>query len=219
MYDPVLDKVYQLFRKGMEFVHREHIYKFKDYSECVFDTQIESKYWLVGHLQNPQKRGNREIKSVDILASWYGVVIVPLLMNYFGKVKINLYDIDEYTCEIAKFIWKDELDNLVTVHHKDVVFDDLDLQGDAVINCSCEHMFDMSHIVHQYPDALYVLQSNNNRNVKWLHINCVDNLGQLANQADIRNVLCGQSKEVYGQKRMMIIGTHLKDEEKNAARN
>ena len=60
MYDPVLDKVYQLFRKGMGYVHEKHIYKFKDYSECVFDTQIQSKWWLTGHLTNPQKRGNRD---------------------------------------------------------------------------------------------------------------------------------------------------------------
>lgn len=210
MYDPVLDKVYQLFRKGMGYVHEKHIYKFKDYSECVFDTQIQSKWWLTGHLQNPQKRGNRDIRSVDILASWYGIVIVPMLMNYFGQVKINLYDIDEYTCDIANHIWHDEYNGYVKVHHKDVVFDDLDLQGDAVINCSCEHMFDMSHIVHQYPKKLYILQSNNNKNIKWLHINCAEGQGELAQQADLRNVHFGESKEMYGQKRIMIIGEHKK---------
>ncbi len=208
MYDPVLDNVYKLFRKGMGYVHDKHIYKFKDYSECVFDTQIQSKYWLIGHLQNPKKRGNREIKSVDILASWYGIVIVPLLFNAFGKIKINLYDIDEYTIDIAKHIFKDEYDNLVTAHCKDVVFDELDLKGDVVINCSCEHMFDMSHIVHQYPDKLFVLQSNNNRNIKWLHINCAKDQGELADQADLRKIHFGESKEMYGQKRIMIFGEH-----------
>ena len=72
MYDPVLDKVYELFRKGMGYVHEKHIYKFKDYSECIFDTQIQSKWWLVGHLQNKEKRGGRDIRTFDILASWYG---------------------------------------------------------------------------------------------------------------------------------------------------
>ena len=218
MYDPVLDQTYRLFVKGMGYLQKNHIYKFKDYSECIFDTQVQSKWWLTETLAKRESR-DRNVRHISILASWYGIVIVPLLFKRFGRIPIDLYDVDEYTVDIAKHIYKDEYNDMVTVHCKDIVFDDLDLQGNVIINCSCEHMFDMSHIVHQYPDALYVLQSNNNRNVKWLHINCVDDLGQLARQADIRNVLCGQSKEVYGQKRMMIIGTHLKDEEKNAARN
>ena len=211
MYNPVLDETYRLFVKGLGYLQKNHIYKFKDYSECVFDTQVRSKWWLVETLSKPQYRG-REVKRISILASWYGIVIVPLLFEQFGKIPIDLYDVDEYTMDIAKHIYKDEYDNMVTVHCKDVVFDDLDLKGNVIINCSCEHMFDMSHIVHQYPDALYVLQSNNNTNIKWLHINCVDNLNELANQGDIQNVLYGESKFVYGQKRMMIIGTQRKDD-------
>ena len=118
--------------------------------------------------------------------------------------------LDHFTGDNDEFIWKDELDNLVTVHHKDVVFDDLDLQGDAVINCSCEHMFDMSLIVRQYPDKLYIIKRNNNRNIKWLHINCAEDQGVLANQADLRQIHFGESKEMYGQKRIMIIGEHKK---------
>jgi hypothetical protein len=165
---------------------------------------------LVETLAKPESR-DREVKHISILASWYAIVIVPLLFKRFGLIPIDLYDVDEYTVDIAKHIYKDEFDNMVTVHCKDIVFDDLNLKGNVIINCSCEHMFDMSHIVHQYPDALYVLQSNNNRNVKWLHINCVDNLGELANQADIGNVIFGKSKELYGQKRMMIVGTQQKE--------
>ena len=217
MYDPILDETYRLFVKGMGYLQANHIYKFKDYSECIFDTQIRSKWWLAETLSKTKFR-DREVRRISILASWYGIAIVPMLLKHFGQIPIDLYDVDEYTMDIAKHIYKDEFNGMVNVHCKDIVFDDLDLKGNVIINCSCEHMFDMSHIVQQYPDALYVLQSNNNRNVKWLHINCVDNLGELANQADIRNVIYGESKEVYGQKRMMIIGTHIKDE-KDATRD
>ena len=50
MYDPVLDETYRLFVKGMGYLQANHIYKFKDYSECIFDTQIKSKWWLADTL-------------------------------------------------------------------------------------------------------------------------------------------------------------------------
>ena len=38
MVHPSLDEIYRLFRKGLEKVHSDHVYKFKDYAECIFDT-------------------------------------------------------------------------------------------------------------------------------------------------------------------------------------
>ena len=42
-------KVQKLWAKGLGYVADNHIYKYKDYSEAVFDTQIESKEWLCHH--------------------------------------------------------------------------------------------------------------------------------------------------------------------------
>ena len=50
-----------------------------------------------------------------------------------------VYDVDEYTADIARHIYQDDYPQ-VTMHHKDVVFDNLDLKGNVIINCSCEHM-------------------------------------------------------------------------------
>tara|TARA_B100001778_G_C18483307_1_gene581388 strand:+ start:29 stop:631 length:603 start_codon:yes stop_codon:yes gene_type:complete len=199
MVHPSLDEIYRLFRKGLEKVHSDHIYKFKDYAECVFDTQVLSKRWLTDEL------GVFDVKHISILASWYGIVIVPMLVRKFGNIPIDLYDVDEYTMDIAKHIYKDDYPN-VTVNCKDVIFDDVEFKGDTIINCSCEHMYDMADMVNQYRGRRFVLQSNNNRNVKWLHINCVDTAQELIEQADIREVLYKGDTEMYKATRFMVIG-------------
>ena len=62
---------------------------------------------------------DRKIRGIDILASWYGIVIVPMLVNRLGyDIPINLYDVDEYTCDIAEHIYKDDLPQ-VKVHNKE----------------------------------------------------------------------------------------------------
>lgn len=203
MIHPALDEIYSLWHKGLGYVADHHVYKFKDYSECIFDTQIRSKAWLC-HSLNKVK--DREIKHIEILAGWYGIVSIPMLMHQFGRdTKISIYDVDDCTHDICKFVFKN-YEN-VNVYHKDVVFDNLELEGDTIINSSCEHMYDMADLVNANRGKLFVLQSNNNKNVKWLHINCVDNCQELIQQADIKNVLHEESVDIYNSKRIMVIGT------------
>jgi len=203
MIHPALDEIYKLWHRGLGYVADQHVYKFKDFSESIFDTQIQSKSWLVHSLD---KFKDREIKHVEILAGWYGVVSIPMIMYQFGRgVNINIYDVDECTHDISKFMFKN-YEN-VNVYHKDVVFDNLELEGDTIINSSCEHMYDMADLVNANRGKLFVLQSNNNRNVKWLHINCVDSCEELVKQADIKNVLHMEATNIYNNKRMMVIGT------------
>ena len=195
-------QVQKLWADNLGYVADNHIYKFKDYSEAVFDTQIESKEWLCHELNKVVDHNN--FNHVSVLASWYGLVLVPFLYQTFGEINIDLYDVDEYTTDIAKHIWRDY--PLVNVHTADVVFDKIDYKGQVIINTSCEHMMDMKHITKDYKDKLFVLQSNDNRNVKWLHINCVNNKGELAKQAGLTDIKYGGSKKIYEHKRIMVIG-------------
>ena len=196
-------QVQKLWAKGLGYVADKHIYKYKDYSEAVFDTQIESKEWLCHELNKVVDHNN--FNHVSVLASWYGLVIVPFLYQTFGEINIDLYDVDEYTTDIAKHIWKDY--PLVNVHTADVVFDEIDYKGQVVINTSCEHMMDMKHITKDYPDKIFALQSNDNSNVKWLHINCAMNQRELIEQAGLTNILYKGSKMIYEHKRIMVIGS------------
>lgn len=202
MFHPSFNEISELFRKGLEVVHTKHVYKFKDYSECIFDTQIRSKSWLVDNLVDCVNVA--DVKRISVLASWYGIVAVPMLHRKFPEAIIDLYDIDEYTMDISSHIFNDN--DKVNVYCKDVIFDDIELKGDVIINCSCEHMYDMKDIVNQHRGKVFVLQSNDNRNVKWLHINCVDTTEELVKQADIKEVLYEGIIQVHRNNRIMVIG-------------
>jgi len=195
-------QVQKLWADNLGYVADNHIYKFKDYSEAVFDTQIESKEWLCHELNKVVDHNN--FNHVSVLASWYGLVLVPFLYQTFGEINIDLYDVDEYTTDIAKHIWRDY--PLVNVHTADVVFDKIDYKGQVIINTSCEHMMDMKYITKDNKDKLFVLQSNDNRNVKWLHINCANDQGELVKQAGLTDIKYGGSKKIYEHKRIMVIG-------------
>ena len=190
----------------MIYVNDQHVYKFKDYSECIFETQVQSKNWLGERLRGVCEHNKLEIKEIDIAASWYGIVLVPFLRYYLDNVniKFNLYDVDWYTTEIARHIFEDE--DTVTVHTNDVVFDDIEFKGDTFINCSCEHMFDMKELTQQNKDKLFVFQSNDNRNVQWMHINCVDTPEELARQAGIRRIYDQGIRNILRNNRIMVIG-------------
>lgn len=190
----------------MIYVNDQHVYKFKDYSECIFETQVQSKNWLGERLRGVCEHNNLEIKEIDVAASWYGIVLVPFLRYYLNDVniKFNLYDVDWYTTEIARHIFDDE--DTVTVHTNDVVFDDIEFKGDTFINCSCEHMFDMKELTQQNKDKLFVFQSNDNRNVQWMHINCVDTPEELARQAGIRRIYDQGIRNILRNNRIMVIG-------------
>lgn len=199
-YGKVNNLIQELWAKGLGYVADNHVYKFKDYSESVFDTQIESKDWLTYNLY----RCAPDIKHVSVLAGWYGLVLVPFLFRKYGLINVDLYDVDEYTTDIAKHIWSDYPN--VNIYTNDVVFDDIDYKGDVVINTSCEHMMDMKHITQDHNNKLFCLQSNDNANVKWLHINCAMDEQQLIEQSGLTNILYQGSRNIYEHKRIMIIG-------------
>ena len=193
-------EIQRLWVKGLGYVGDKHVYKFKDYSEAVFDTQIISKKWLCKEL----KKVAPETNHISILAGWYGLVSIPFLYQIFGEINIDLYDVDEYTTDIARHIFNDY--SKVNIHTQDVVFDEIDYKGQVVINSSCEHMMDMKLITKDHPGKIFALQSNNNKNVKWLHINCAMDTDELIEQSGLTDIMYAASKKIYDSKRIMVIG-------------
>jgi len=80
---------------------------------------------------------------------------------------------------------------------------------DLVINTSCEHMFPMKkfrELNGGNSNPIYVLQSSNDRQYDD-HINCVDSADELADQAEIVDVMySGEMKLSNGMTRYMVIG-------------
>ena len=194
-------ELYKLFVDGLGYLADNHVYKFKDYSEAIFESQIDGKEWLCQELKKVMVA---DIKHISIMAGWYGLVSVPILYKHFGEINIDLYDVDEYTTDISRHMFRDY--PKVNVHTNDVVFDDIEYKGDVIINTSCEHMMDMRLITEQNKGKVFVLQSNNNKNVKWLHINCVEDTGELVEQSGLTEILFQGAIPLYGFKRVMVIG-------------
>ena len=67
-------------------------------------------------------------------------------------------------------------------------------------------MFDMKELTQLNKDKLFVFQSNDNRNVQWMHINCVDTPEELARQAGIRRIYDQGVRNILRNNRIMIIG-------------
>jgi len=194
-------EIYKLFVDGLGHVADNHVYKFKDYSEAIFESQIDSKEWLCQELK---KVVVMDVKRISIIAGCYGLVSIPILYKHFGEINIDLYDVDEYTTDIGRHMFKDY--SKVNIYTKDVVFDDIEYKGDVIINTSCEHMMDMKTITEQNKGKIFALQSNNNKNVKWLHINCAETSDELIEQSGLTEILFRGAIPIYGFKRIMVIG-------------
>ena len=61
-------------------------------------------------------------------------------------------------------------------------------------------------ITKDHHGKIFALQSNDNKNVKWLHINCAMDTDELIEQSGLTNILYAASKKVYDSKRIMVIG-------------
>ena len=142
-------ELYKLFVDGLGYLADNHVYKFKDYSEAIFESQIDGKEWLCQELKKVMVT---DIEHISIMAGWYGLVSVPILYKHFGEINIDLYDVDEYTTDIGRYMFKDY--PKVNIHTNDVVFDDIEYKGDVLINNSCEHMMDMKLITEQNKGCL-----------------------------------------------------------------
>jgi len=196
-----------------------------DVLNSINPNQHASKDWLVEKLN--EYPHHFRYKTLDqrieicILASWYGLLAYKLIDNFTLKKisNIDCIDFDKSAKGVAKNLWKkkdaDNLQNgkLTAVEYKRKDIKDLEeLDYPIVICTSCEHM-DQSTIYNFIeklePHTLVVLQSNNYREINE-HINCVDNVGQFANQyvGKLRNIKFYE-KDFLKYKRFMVIGTKV----------
>jgi hypothetical protein len=176
-------------------------------------SQLESKLWIVNELSELMLFP----KSVALLGGWYANYIVPLLIEH-GVELIHNFEIDEdaktisykfnktykdkkqYKCDIVNTMF----DSVWNKQNKtEPVFD-------FIINTSCEHMFPMRRFRELNKklsgNPIYVLQSTNEDKYED-HINCVSGPEELAEQAELINVVYSGTKVLdNGMNRFMVIG-------------
>lgn len=176
-------------------------------------SQLESKLWIVNELSELMLFP----KSVALLGGWYANYIVPLLIEH-GVELIHNFEIDEDAKTISyKFnkTYKDKKQYKCDIVN--TMFDSVwnkqkktEPVFDFIINTSCEHMFPMRRFrelnKNLSGNPIYVLQSTNEDKYED-HINCVSGPEELAEQAELINVVYSGTKVLdNGMNRFMVIG-------------
>ena len=177
------------------------------------ESQLVSKMWLVEELSNL----NVKPVNISLLAGWFAQYIVPLLYDNFESIEwIENFEMDRDIKSLAyKFNTRYKKEDKYKVSIRNVMFGNLiSLSSptfDTVINCSCEHMYPMSKFKELKntgvnDDALYILQSSNDTQYDD-HINCVNDADELADQANLVDILyAGKKLLPNGMTRFMVIG-------------
>ena len=181
------------------------------------ESQLVSKMWLVEELLNL----NVSPINISLLEGWFAQYINPLLFDNFKTIEwIENFEIDKDIKNISYKLNKRYKDNKkYKITMRNIMFESIASLSspnfDTVINCSCEHMYPMSkfkelsnNIVSS--NALYVLQSSNDNHLQSSHdehINCVNNVDELADQASLVDVMySGEKLLPNGRTRFMVIG-------------
>jgi len=188
-------------------------YLHKRVLDSMNESQLVSKMWLVQELLNL----NIKPINVSLLAGWFAQYTVPLLIDNFKTIEwIENFEMDRGIKNVAyKFNKRYKDDKKYKVSIKNVMFDNLvslsSPNFDTVINCSCEHMYPMSKFrelsnTGVNNNTLYVLQSSDDTQYDD-HINCVKDADELAEQANLIDVMyAGEKFLANGMTRFMVIG-------------
>lgn len=196
-------------------VLKQYPHRLNDFIDSFSHNQVVCKKWLVSQLITVlNQKPETQIKKITVLGSWYGNIIVPLLVdNIKGIEDIQLVDMDEDALDIGRKFLTRKYNN-VNIHYlkEDINFTDFkNHYTNIVINTSCEHMYPMSSIsFNNDSDVIYVLQSNDMKNQRE-HINCVKSNDEFITQAALDKVYYYGKKRLTGQDqikywRFMIIG-------------
>jgi len=185
----------------------------KRVADSMNESQLVSKIWLVEELSNL----NVKPVNISLLAGWFAQYIVPLLYDNIESIEwIENFEMDRDIKQVAyKFNTRYKKEDKYKVSIRNVMFGNLiSLSSptfDTVINCSCEHMYPMSKFKELKntgvnDDALYILQSSNDTQYDD-HINCVNDADELADQANLAEILyAGEKLLPNGMTRFMVIG-------------
>ena len=188
-------------------------YLHKRVLDSMNESQLISKMWLVQELLNL----NIKPINISLLAGWFAQYTVPLLIDNFKTIEwIENFEMDRGIKDVAyKFNKRYKDDKKYKVSIKNVMFDNLislsSPNFDTVINCSCEHMYPMSKFrelsnTGVNNNTLYVLQSSDDTQYDD-HINCVNDADELAEQANLIDVMyAGKKLLPNGMIRFMVIG-------------
>ena len=191
------------FRTWSE-TQKQRPWAFRRLLDASTESQMESKLWLATELINADIKP----KNVILLGGWFAHIITALLID---EIKVDI--VKNYEIDIdAKFIsykFNRRYKPNYSSQSKNILVSPIKENFDCIINTSCEHMFPMwkfREINPHLKSSWYVLQSTNDDQYDD-HINCVKSSEELADQAQLVDILYSGSKILSnGMKRFMVIG-------------
>jgi len=177
--------------------------------------QLASKAWL---LKEYAQYSPVRPHTLALLASWYGVLAEPLLIQTPQLERVWGFDIyphsvrmsDQFNQHLVVDGWryKGVVDDILTINwkHPEFVVNGtlIDTKPSVIVNTSCEHMHE-SWLDSVGTDQLVVLQSNNNRFLDG-HINITESLDQLLEKYPLSKILFKGSMKLPLYTRYMLIG-------------
>jgi hypothetical protein len=132
-----------------------------------------------------------------------------MILNEFLPKHVTSIDIDPNCQNIALAFnkYNHRLDRFTALHAD--MFDVDYTNADTIINTSYEHVLpeDWHALVKKYPNALYIIQSNNYPEPDD-HINCVEYVDDLTDQLNFDTLFYKGTLETPIYKRFMVIGTY-----------
>jgi hypothetical protein len=190
--------------------------------------QVNSKIWLATELAKVKK----DFDTVFFLAGWFGQLRYFMDHANITYSKIRVLDIDPVACKVSDQIFNLDKTENYQVKSAEVDLNDMSwlyrtgaqytvnnytnntsfdekLIPDLIINTSAEHFHeDWYHkfvIKHQETDPLFVIQSNNLRDVPE-HINAVWSLSEMKKKFPMTRIDYEGELQLTGYKRFMLIG-------------
>ena len=198
------------FRTWTE-TQKQRPWAYKRLLDASTQSQMESKLWLATELINI----NIKPKNVALLGGWFAHIITSLLIDELNVNSVTNFEIDDDAHFISfKFNRRYKETEKYRSIRRNIMIDSLSgvkpyKKWDLIINTSCEHMFPMwkfRELNPQLKSSWYVLQSTDDDQYDD-HINCVKSSEELADQAQLVDILYSGSKILSnGMKRFMVIG-------------
>ena len=193
-----------------EFVQRLYLFFNNTQADVANDlfskSQVQSKIWMAETLNKfKQQYGN-----IVVLGGWFGQHYWYL--NSFKFDKLYNVDIDADTLSKSvnvmgagdRYVTHAADVNQVITQSGAVMIEDQQIDADLIINTSSEHM--TTEWFDRLPLGQAVLLQSNDMLGMVGHINCVENLEQLKNKYQMRQVLFSGELSLSKGKRFMLYG-------------
>lgn len=182
---------------------KKHPERLNDVLNSLNYNQQTCKKWLMKELLAVRAEQNiKPFQKIDVIGSWYGNILVPLIQAHLRYNELTLNELDEETARLSKkyLLW----DYDVKFRLGDATQNTYKGSENLIINTSAEHMAPIKSW-----KSLMCIQSNNYREVEE-HINCVDSAEELADMYGMNKVYFAGALHMTNYTRFMVIGRRTK---------